>query len=191
MIIFFMTPIGEFLLLVFVFTILTLLLKPVLWLIEKFILRRQIITKTNKTKVYYIIITLIVLTSLTITYVDYNPGDQLYVDEWNKYTKINLPEDFKIQYKYYGSPDIGGDYTTTVLLQLKGADYKTIKKKVVSDTSFQKKEWYGSNDLYKIMTTNNLTDADLTIKLSKNVNGEFQIGFIDQNNSILFTTFSY
>jgi hypothetical protein len=191
MIIFFMTPIGEFLLLVFVFTILTLLLRPIFWLIEKFILRRQIITKNNKTKVYYIIITLIVLTSLTITYVDYNPGDQLYVDEWNKYTKIKLPEDFKIQDKYYGSPDIGGDFTTTVLLQLKATDYMTIKQKVVSDTSYKQKEWYGSNDLYKIMTTNNLTDTDLTIKLSKNVNGDFQIGFIDHNNSILFTTFSY
>jgi hypothetical protein len=191
MIIFFMTPIGEFLLLVFVFTILSLLLRSIFWLIEKFILRRQIITKTNKTKVYYIIITLIVLTSLTITYVDYNPSDQLYVDEWNKYTKINLPEDFKIQDKYYGSPDIGGDYTTTILLQLKSADYITIKQKVVSDTSYQQKEWYGSNELHKIMTTNNLTDEDLTIKLSKNVNGDFQIGFIDQNNSILFTTFSY
>jgi hypothetical protein len=186
-----MTPIGEFLLLVFVFTILSLLLRSIFWLIEKFILRRQIITKTNKTKVYYIIITLIVLTSLTITYVDYNPSDQLYVDEWNKYTKINLPEDFKIQDKYYGSPDIGGDYTTTILLQLKSADYITIKQKVVSDTSYQQKEWYGSNELHKIMTTNNLTDEDLTIKLSKNVNGDFQIGFIDQNNSILFTTFSY
>jgi hypothetical protein len=186
-----MTPIGEFLLLVFVFTIVTFLLRLIFWLIEKFILGRQIITKTNKTKVYSIIMTFVALTSLTLTYFDFNPRDKLYIDEWNKYTKINLPDDFKIQDKYYGSPDLGGDYTTTVLFHFNTADYLTIKQKVVNDTSFHQKEWIESEDLNKIMTSNNFTYSDLTIKLSKNINGDCQIGFDDKNNSILFNTFSY
>ena len=135
--------------------------------------------------------TIILIASAIIVYRDYHPGDEVSISEWNKCTDISLPASFKIRDKYYGYPDISGDYTTTALYSFNETDYLSVKQKIISDTSYHKNKWLQDADIGALMIANNLSDKDFTIKLSKEIYGEFQIGFIDKSNSILFYTYSY
>jgi hypothetical protein len=192
MIVFFMNPVGEFVLLIIVFSILLLLLRLIFWPIEKLVLRRKVITKLNRSKVFLGAIALVAISSTTITYCDYHPGKKLYADEWVKHTHFDLPEKYKIQDKYYGSPDLGGDYTTTALFIFDKTDYLILKQKIVSDTSFHQTGWIESSDLDKIMNENDISIANMRIQLSRdNSYGHCQVGLLDNQNSILFYTFSY
>jgi len=189
---FFMTPIGGFILLIIVFFILILLLRLIFSIIEKLILKRKVITSQNRTKLFLVAFAFVTIASATVTYYDYHPRNKFYADEWVKHTLFDLPKEYKIQDKYYGSPDIGGDYTTTALFIFNNTDYLNLKQKFLKDTSFHQISWTESPELYKIMKENNINNANMKIQLwRENSCGRCQIGLLDNENSILLDTFSY
>ncbi|MCY7410093.1 MAG: hypothetical protein LH473_07455 [Chitinophagales bacterium] len=190
--IFFMTPFGEFIFYLIALTIIILFLRLILFLIERFILKRKLITDKNIRAIGLTSILIIFVGSGILEYFDHYRKKQFYIDEWNAHTLIQFPGTVKVLEHSYGYPDMSAEYGATALFKLSQSDYQEFKKRFMLDSSYRKAQWIQSDELEKVLTRCKLTETDFDLKLRKqDKRGECQIGFLDKNNWILFDAETY
>ncbi|MEO8588494.1 MAG: hypothetical protein ABI432_03925 [Flavobacteriales bacterium] len=168
------------------------LLFLVVWLVEKFLLKRRLFTRRVRGIVKYGSLLAILIVPAIQGYREDHPGSDFYSEEWNMFTGMPLPPSAEQLSADYGTPDIGGDYTVAVAYRLSESDYDTLRARFVTE-AFRSSNSGSGEEEWSVLAGLNMKKEDFDPWVeprSPDGSPNYHIGFHDFSRTIVFFGFS-
>jgi len=162
----------------------------VIWLFEKYVLRRPLIHDQNRFLIYTMAFGAISFCSLFVVCLKYYPTDTSIAQSWNIRTPENFPEHYEMISKVETPGGFIGDYSGAYLLKLDKADYLKLKQQLSVLQKDSNESWNNSAPLIEVLQNNDLTLADFDLKVS-GFYAESIVAFMDKDNLVLFAVHAY
>jgi hypothetical protein len=167
------------------------LLYLIVWVVEKFAIKRKMFTKGVRRMIKYGSLALIFNVPAIQGYREDHPGPDFYKEQWTVFTREALPASAEQLSADYGSPDISGDYTVCVAYRLNEVDYRTLRERFAVK-GYRSSNFGSGEEEWNVLAELNVRKDDFDLWVGKNLPNAFpthHIGFQDSSRIVVLSGF--